>query len=385
MKFELPEETKILQRTIHDFVREKLEPIALECDEKQQLPMNVIAEMAEMGILGAIIDPDYGGAGMSYIDYCVILEEIARIDPAVALAVAAHNSLAANHLNLFGSEEQKKKYLAPLAEGEYLGCWGLSEPGSGSDAASMLSYAAEEGDHYVLNGSKNFITNGSHAKTMVALVKTDREAPGSRGISSFVIETDSPGFTVAKKENKLGMRASDTVQIAFEELKVPRENLIGGESTGFKQAMKVLDGGRISIAALALGLAQGSFDHCVKYSQERQAFGKTIVKFQATQFKLADMATEIEAARLLTYKAASIKDQGGNTTMESAMAKYFAGETAVKIASEAVQIFGGYGMIKEYPVERLFRDSRLCTIGEGTSEIQKIVIARELMKIYSLD
>lgn len=382
MNFELSDETVILQQTIRDFVREKLEPIALECDEKQKLPLNVIEEMAEMGILGTIIDPEYGGAGMSYIEYVVILEEIARIDPAVALAVAAHNSLASNHINLFGTEEQKKKYLVPLAEGEYLGCWGLSEPGSGSDAAGLLAYAEDKGDHYLLNGTKNFITNGSHAKTMVGLVKTDREAPGATGVSAFIIEADWPGYSVAKKENKLGMRASDTVQIAYEDLKVPKENLLGNEGEGFKQAMQVLDGGRISIAALSVGLARGSYDNCVKYTQERQAFGRLLAKFQATQFKLADMVTEIDAARLLTYRAASLKDDGKKTTMESAMAKYYASEIAVRIASEAVQVFGGYGFVKDYPVERLFRDSRLCTIGEGTSEIQKIVIARELMKQY---
>jgi alkylation response protein AidB-like acyl-CoA dehydrogenase len=320
---------------------------------------------------------------MSTLDYAVLIEEIARVDPAVALTVAAHNSLAVGHINLFGTEEQKKTYLVPLAEGQHLGCWGLSEPGSGSDAAGLISRAEDKGDHYLLNGSKNFITNGSHARTMVVITKTDMAAESHRGVSALIVDADSEGFTVAKKENKLGMRASDTVQIAFEDVRVPKSNLLGKECEGFKQAMKVLDGGRISIAALGVGLAQGSFEHSMRYSQERNAFGRPIAKFQATQFKLADMGTEIEAARLLTYKSAVLKDEGKPYTKESAMAKYFAGEVAVRASSEAVQIFGGYGFVKEYPVERYFRDSRLCTIGEGTSEIQKIVIARELFKQFT--
>jgi alkylation response protein AidB-like acyl-CoA dehydrogenase len=382
VNFDLPDETKILQQTIRDFAKDKIEPIAPECDENQQLPLDVIEEMADMGILGTNVDPKYGGAGLSTLDYVVVIEELARIDPAISLAIAAHNSLAVGHIELFGSEEQKQKYLIPLAEGKYLGCWGLSEPGSGSDAAALLTYAEDRGDHYILNGSKNFITNGANAKTMVSLVKTDRDAPGAKGVSAFILESNWEGYTVAKKENKLGMRASDTVQITYEDLVVPKENLLGHEGEGFKQAMVVLDGGRISIAALGLGLARGCLDHCIEYSQERVAFGKPIARFQATQFKLADMASEIEAARLLTYRAAWLKDNGLPYTMDAAMAKYLAGEIAVRISSEAVQIFGGYGMIKEYPVERFFRDSRLCTIGEGTSEIQKIVIARELIKRY---
>lgn len=383
MNFEIPESTQLLRRTIREYAETHLAPIALENDENQHLPMSQIKEMAEMGLLGAIVPAEYGGAGMSALDYSVIIEEIARIDPGVCLAVAAHNSLACNHISLFGTEEQKRQYLVPLAEGRHLGCWGLSEPGSGSDAAGMLTFAERQGDHYLLNGSKNFITNGSHARVMVVLAKTDRAAAGAHGVSAFIVDTDTPGFSVAKKENKLGMRASDTVQIALEDVRIPVANLIGVEGEGFKQAMKVLDGGRISIAALSLGLAQGSYENSVRYAQERIAFGKPLSAFQATQFKLADMAVEIEAARLLTYRAAWLKDLGRATTMESAMAKYFAGEAAVRISSEAVQIFGGYGFVKDYPVERFFRDSRLCTIGEGTSEIQKIIIARELLKLFA--
>lgn len=379
MNFELPEETIMLRQTISEFVQDKLAPISLECDEKQELPMDLIKEMGQMGIMGTFIDPEYGGAGMSNLDYAVIIEEIARVDPGVALAIAAHNSLAVNHINLFGTGEQKRKYLTPLAVGQYLGCWGLTEPGSGSDAAGLLTFAIDKGDHYLVNGSKSFITNGSHAQTMVVLAITDKEAEGTHGISAMIVETDTPGFSVAKKENKLGMRSSDTVQIAFEDVKIPKENLLGKEGEGFKQAMKVLDGGRVSIAALAVGLAQGSLDQCLKYTQERKAFGKPIAAFQAIQFKIADMVAEVEAARLLTYRAAVMKDRGDKMTLEAAMAKYFAGEVAVRVSSEAVQIFGGYGFIKEYPVERYFRDSRLCTIGEGTSEIQKIVIAREMI------
>jgi alkylation response protein AidB-like acyl-CoA dehydrogenase len=272
----------------------------------------------------------------------------------------------------------------PLAEGQHLASWGLTEPGSGSDAAALITYAEDKGDHYLVNGTKAFITNGLHSETFVAIVVTDKEAEGTRGISSLIIESDSPGYSVAKKENKLGMRASDTVQISLEDVRIPKENLLGNEGEGFKQAMAILDGGRTSIAALGLGLAQGCLDQCLKYTQERVAFGRPLARFQATQFKLADMATEIEASRLLTYKAAWLKDQGNRTNMESAMAKYFAGEAAVRWSSEAVQIFGAYGFVKDYPVERLFRDSRLCTIGEGTSEIQKIVIFRELIKKYAL-
>lgn len=385
MDFTLPEETRMLKETVRDFAVNRIEPVALENDENQTLPMDIIGELAEMGILGVNIDPEYDGAGMSAVDYAIILEEIARVDPGLCLAVAAHNSLACGHINFFGNEEQKKKYLPPLARGEYLGCWGLSEPGSGSDAAGMLTTAELKDDHYVINGSKNFITNGSHAKTMVLLAVTDKSAPGSRGVSAFIVETDTPGFSVAKKENKLGMRASDTVQIAFEDVKVPKENLLGNEGEGFKQAMKVLDGGRISIAALANGLSQGCFDTVIKYVQEREAFGNKLSEFQATQFKLADMASEIEAGRLLTLKAATMKDNGQRFTMESAMAKYYTSEVCVRASSEAVQMLGGYGFIKEYPVERFFRDSRLTTIGEGTSEIQKIVIARELLKLHAID
>jgi alkylation response protein AidB-like acyl-CoA dehydrogenase len=385
VNFDLPESSILLRDTIRDFAKEKLEPVALENDENQTLPLDEISELAEMGMFGVTIDPDYGGAGMQTIDYVLILEEIARVDPAVCLAIAAHNSLACGHIALFGTEEQKNSYLTPLASGEYFGSWGLSEPGSGSDAAGLITMAEKHGDQFIINGSKNFITNGSHAKVMVVLAKTDKNAPGSRGVSAFIVKTDTPGYSVAKKENKLGMRASDTVQISFEDVAIPAENLLGNPGEGFKQAMKVLDGGRISIAALALGLAEGCYDTVIRYVQERSAFGKKLSEFQATQFKLADMHSEIEAARLLTYKAATLKDSGKEYTLDSATAKYYASEVCVRVASEAVQMLGGYGFIKEYPVERFFRDSRLTTIGEGTSEIQKIVIARQLLKMHGID
>lgn len=380
LDFQLPEETRILRDTIREFSEEQIAPVSDESDERQELPMEIVKQLAEMCVLGVFIEPEFGGAGMSHLDYVVVIEEISRVDPAIGLVVAAHNSLAANHINLFGSEEQKKKYLVPLAGGEFLGAWGLTEPGSGSDAAGMITFAEDKGDHYLVNGSKTFITSGSHAGVFVLVCLTDKDAPGTKGISSMLVDPASSGYTVAKKENKMGMRASDTVQIALEDCKVPKENLLGNEGEGFKQAMKVLDGGRVSIAALGLGLAQGAYEACLKYSQERQQFGKPLARFQATQFKLADMATEIEAARLLTYRAAWLEDQGAKVTKESAQAKYYAGEICCRIASEAVQIFGGYGLTKEYPVERFYRDCRLCTIGEGTSEIQKIVIAREIMR-----
>jgi len=380
VNFELPEETRILKDMMREFALDQIEPIAPECDAEQKLPMDVVKQLGELGAMGATIDPEYGGAGMTTLDYAVIIEELSRVDPSVGLTIAAHNSLCADHINFFGTKEQKIKYLEPLASGRMLGAWGLTEPGSGSDAAGMLTFAEDKGDHYLVNGTKTFITNGTHAGVFVMMCITDKEAPGTRGISTLIVEPGYEGYSIAKKEDKLGMRASDTVQIALEDCRVPKENLLGNEGDGFKQAMKILDGGRISIAALAVGLAQGSFDHCISYTQERKQFGKTLAQFQATQFKLADMATEIEAARLLTYRAAYLKDQGRSTNLESAMAKLYAGEICVRISSEAVQIFGGYGFIKEFPVERFFRDSRLCTIGEGTSEIQKMVIARQLLR-----
>ena len=380
MNFELPEETRILKDTIRDFALEQIAPVSSECDEEQKLPMDIVKQLAEMGALGTTIDPEYGGAGMSTLDYAVIVEELARVDPSIALTVAAHNSLCTDHINFFGNEEQKRQYLVPLASGRTLGAWGLTEPGSGSDAAGMLTFAEDKGDHYLVNGTKTFITNGSHAGVFVLVCTTDKEAEGTHGISAMIVDPNYEGYSIAKKENKLGMRASDTVQIALEDCRVPKENLLGNEGEGFKQSMKILDGGRISIAALGVGLAQGAFDHCLRYTQERKQFGRTLAQFQATQFKLADMAMEIEAARLLTYRSAWLKDQGRRTNLESAMAKLYAGDACCRISSEAVQIFGGYGFIKEFPVERFFRDSRLCTIGEGTSEIQKIVISRQILR-----
>lgn len=376
MNFSISQDRILLKDTIEKFAHEKILPLVEECDEKQELPLEVIRELGEMGLLGILIEPEFSGAGMSYLDYIIILEELARVDPSIALVIAAHNSLATKHIRKFGNKQQKEKYLPLLTCGENLSCWGLTEPGSGSDAAALTAYAEDKGDHYLLNGTKAFITSGFHATTMVSLVKTDKKASGVRGVSALIIDTDSPGFTVAKKENKLGVRASDTVQIVFEDVIVPKENLLGKEGEGFYQAMDILDGGRISIAALAVGLAQGAFDHCLDYTHERHAFGKPLIGFQGTQFKIADIATEIDAARLLTQRAAWIKDQGRPAVRESAMAKLFAGEASVRISSEAVQIFGGYGYVKEYGVEKFMRDARMCTIGEGTSEIMKIVISR---------
>jgi alkylation response protein AidB-like acyl-CoA dehydrogenase len=374
--FLISEDRVILKDSIRKYAIDRIKPLVEECDESQELPLDIIRELGEMGLLGILIEPEFGGAGMKYQDYIIILEELARIDPAISLVIAAHNSLAVKHIRKFGSEEQKQKFLEPLVSGDHLGCWGLTEPGSGSDAAALTAFAEDKGDHYLLNGTKAFITSGSHAKTMVSLVKTDKEAKGVRGVSALIIEADSPGFSVAKKENKLGVRASDTVQIAFQDVEVPKDNLIGKEGEGFYQAMNILDGGRISIAALAVGLAQGAMDLCLQYVQERIAFGKPIIGHQGIQFKIADIATDIDAARLLTQRAAWIKDQKRQADRESAMAKYFAGEAAVRISSEAVQIFGGYGFVKEYGVEKFMRDARLTTIGEGTSEIMKIVISR---------
>ena len=379
MEFELNEEQQQIKRTIREFAETELKPHVLEWDEAAHFPVDLRPKFAELGILGVLFPEEYGGAGMGYMEYATIIEEISRVDPSIALSVAAHNSLGAGHIFIAGSEAQKQKYLVPLAKGENFAAWGLTEPSSGSDASSMRTTAVRRGKGWVLNGSKNFITNATFAETTVVLAITDRAA-GSHGISAFIVEKDTKGFSVAKKENKLGMRASDTAALVFDDCYLPDANLIGEPGQGFIQAMKVLDGGRISIAALAVGIAQGAYEAALRYSKERHQFGRSIAEFQAIQFKLADMATQIDAARLLTYRAAAMKNNGRATTKESSMAKLFASEVAVRVAEESVQIHGGYGYIKDYPAEKYWRDSKLCTIGEGTSEIQRTVIARQILK-----
>jgi hypothetical protein len=350
----------------------------MKYDETQQFPMPVINKMAELGFLGATVPHELEGSGLTALDFIMIMEEIARVDPSIALTLAAHSGLCLEHLLMWGNEDQKKRYVPDLASGRVIGSWCLTEPFSGSDASGMRSEAVLQGDHYVLNGSKTFITNGSFASTFVVIAKTPR-SEGKKVISAFIVEKRMKGVTVGKKENKLGMRASDTVQVIFDNVQVPKENLIGKEGEGFKQALGVLDSGRIGIASLSVGLAQGAFESAVKFSKERQAFGKPISEFQGIQFKLAEMATEIHAARLLTLRAAWTKTQGRPINLVAAQAKYFASEVAQRVATEAVQIHGGYGFIKEFPVEKFYRDVKLLTIGEGTSEVQRIVIARNIL------
>ncbi len=375
---ELNENQIIIKNTIREFAEKNIRPHVMEYDESQEFPMDIIKQLGELAFLGIIIDEKYGGAGLGYVEFATIIEELARVDPSVSLSVAAHNGLCTNHIFRFGNEEQKQKYLPDLTSGNKIGAWGLTESASGSDAAGMKTTAEKKGNYYLLNGGKTFITHGTVGKTAVVMAITDK-SKGKKGISAFILEKGMEGFIVGKKENKLGMRASDTTQLTFENCKVPAENLLGNEGEGFIQAMKILEGGRISIAALSVGLAQGCLDNALKYSTERKQFGKTLSEFQATQFKLAEMKTNIEAARLLTLRAAFMKDNGQPNTKEAAMAKLFASEIAEKASSEAVQIFGGYGFIKDYPVEKFYRDVKLCTIGEGTSEIQRIVISRDLL------
>lgn len=380
MDFSYTENQKMVAEIVRNFLAREYPPSRMmQDDEGQKFPLDVVMKAGELGLLGVIFPNDMGGAGFGYLEYIVIIEELAKFDPSLALTIAAHNSLGTNHIYQFGSEAQKRKYIPDLASGKKLAAWGLTEPNSGSDAAGMLTTAVRDGDYWVLNGTKNFITNSHSAEVAVVMAITDREK-GNHGISAFIIEKGTPGFSAGKKENKLGMRASETGQLIMDNCRIPYDNLIGEVNEGFKQAMKILDGGRISIAALSVGLAQGALEACIKYAKERKQFGKPIGEFQAIQFKLADMATEIQAARLLTMKAASLKDEGKDTNMESSQAKLFASEMAVRVTNEAVQIFGGYGFIKEYPVEKYYRDVKLCTIGEGTSEIQRIVIARNLVK-----
>ncbi len=379
MNVEALENLKLIQESARDFAETYIRPHVLEWDEKQHFPLDLFRKMGEYGFLGVLVPETYGGAGLSYQEYITVIVEIAKVCGGIGLSVAAHNSLCTNHILLCGSEEQKHQYLPKLASGEWLGAWGLTEPNTGSDAARMRCVAEKDGDYYVINGAKNFITHGKSGDVAVVVVRTG-ELLDSHGMSAFVIEKDTPGFSSGKKENKLGMRSSETAELIFDNCRVHKSQMLGEEGEGFIQAMKVLDGGRISIAALSLGIAQGAYEASLQYAQEREQFGKPIAKFQAISFKLADMATQLEAAELLTRKAGRIKDSGESSTKLSAMAKLYASEAAVKIADEAVQIHGGYGYIKDYPVEKFYRDAKLCTIGEGTSEIQRLVISRQLLK-----
>jgi alkylation response protein AidB-like acyl-CoA dehydrogenase len=385
MEFSLTDDQQQLRRTVREFAEAEIAPHVMEWDEASQFPSELIPKLAEMGFLGVIFPEKYGGAGMGYVEYALIIEELSRVDGSVGIIVAAHNSLCSNHIYKFGTEQQKQKYLVPLAQGKKLGCWSLTEPEAGSDAGGTRTVAANQDGGWVLNGSKTFTTNGHYADVCVAMAVTS-PAKQHHGISAFIVEKGTPGFRPGKKENKLGLRASDTSEVVFTDCRVPAENLLGREGEGFVNCLQILDGGRISIASLGLGMAQGSYESALRYAKERKQFGKAIAEFQAIQFKLADMATQIEAARLLTYRAAWLADRAASSpgrapriTREASMAKLYAGEVAVRVANEAVQIHGGYGFIKDYPAEKFYRDVKLCTIGEGTSEIQRLVIARQLL------
>jgi alkylation response protein AidB-like acyl-CoA dehydrogenase len=379
LDFELTHEQQDLRRTVREFAEKEIAPNVMKWDEASQFPVETVKELGRLGLLGTIFPTELNGADMGYIEYVIAIEELSRVDGSVGIIVAAHTSLCSNHIFIAGNEAQKKKYISKLATGEYIGAWGLTEPGSGSDAGGARCSAVRRGDKWVLNGTKTFITNGHYADVMVVIAVTDKTAH-THGLSAFVVEKGTKGFRPGKKENKLGLRASDTSEMIFEDCEIPAENLLGKEGDGFIDAMRVLDGGRISIAALGLGMAQGAYESALKYSKQRKQFGKAISEFQAIQWKLADLATEIDAARLLTMRAAWMKDSGMKTTLESSMAKLYTSEVAVKAANEAVQIHGGYGFIKDYPAEKFYRDVKLCTIGEGTSEIQRLVIARQILK-----
>jgi alkylation response protein AidB-like acyl-CoA dehydrogenase len=377
--FSLTDEQQQLRHSVREFAEAEIAPHVLEWDEASHFPVEIMPKLAKMGLLGVIFPERYGGAGLGYIEYAIAIEELSRVDGSVGIIVAAHNSLCTNHIYKFGTEEQRRKYVVPLAQGKKIGCWSLTEPEAGSDAGGTRTVAARNGSSWVLNGAKTFTTNGHYADVCVGMAVTDK-SKGSHGISAFIIEKGTPGFRPGKKENKLGLRASDTSEVVFADCRVPAENLLGAEGEGFVNSLQILDGGRISIAALALGMAQGAYEAAARYAKQRKQFGRAISEFQAIQFKLADMATQIEAARLLVYHAAWLADrQDVRFTKESSMAKLFAGEVAVRVANECVQIHGGYGFTKDYPAEKFYRDVKLCTIGEGTSEIQRLVIARHLL------
>ncbi|HWA34878.1 MAG TPA: acyl-CoA dehydrogenase [Cyclobacteriaceae bacterium] len=376
--FEQSESQTMVAQMVRDFGDKFIKPHMMEWDESQEFPIEVFREMGKLGLMGVLVPTEYGGAGLGYLDYVTAIAEVSKIDGSIGLSMAAHNSLCTNHILQFGNEAQKQKYLPLLATGEWIGAWGLTEPNTGSDAGNMRTVAVKDGDHYVLNGSKNFITHGKSGNVAVVIARTGK--PGdSHGMSSFIIEKGTKGFTGGRKENKLGMRASETAELIFSDCRVHKSQMMGDEGEGFIQSLKVLDGGRISIAALSLGIAQGAFEAALHYSKERHQFNKPISAFQGISFKLADMATRIEAARLLTYRAAELKNMGKSVNKESAMAKLYASEVAVDVANEGVQIFGGYGYTKDFPAEKYYRDAKLCTIGEGTSEIQKLVISRSIL------
>ncbi|HWZ44207.1 MAG TPA: acyl-CoA dehydrogenase family protein [Candidatus Saccharimonadales bacterium] len=379
MDFQLNEEQLQLKKSIREFAEREVAPHVMEWDEASIFPYDVVKQLGKMGVLGMIFPAEYGGTGLGYIEYAIAIEELSRVDGSVGIIVAAHNSLCSNHIFLAGNEAQRRKYIPKLATGDHIGAWGLTEPGSGSDAGGARMTAVRKDNGWVLNGTKTFITNGHYADTIVVVAVTDKTAH-THGLSAFVLEKSAKGFRPGKKENKLGLRASDTSELIFEDCWLPNDALLGKEGGGFSDAMRILDGGRISIAALGLGMAQGAYEAALKYSKERKQFGQPISDFQAIQWKLADMATEIDAARLLTMRAACMKDAGMKTTQESSMAKLYSSEVAVRCANECVQIHGGYGFIKDYPAEKFYRDVKLCTIGEGTSEIQRLVIARQILK-----
>jgi len=379
VEFEYTPEQLQLRREVREFAAKEIAPHVMEWDENQIFPLEVVKKLGQLGYMGAIFPEEYGGAGLGYIEYAIIIEELSRVDGSVGIIVAAHTSLCSNHIYKAGTEEQKRKYLPKLASGEWIGCWSLTEPEAGSDAAGTRTTAVREGDCWVLNGSKTFTTNAHYADICVGMAVSDR-ASQQHGISAFILEKGTPGFQPGKKENKLGLRASATGEVIFTNCRVPQSQLLGKQGDGFIDSLRILDGGRVSIAALSIGMAQGAYDAALKYSKLRKQFGRPISEFQAIQHKLVDMATKIDASRLLTYRAASMIDAGKRVTRESAMAKLFACEAAAWIANEAVQVYGGYGFIKDYPVEKFYRDVKLCTIGEGTSEIQRLVIARQLLK-----
>ena len=381
MDFNLTDQEIAVQKLARDFAQNEIAPHVMKYDESQEFPMDIAKKLGEIGFLGIIFPEEYGGSNFSTMEYAIIVEEISKVDPSIALSVAAHNGLCTNHIFRYANEELKKKYLPDLTSGKKLGAWGLTENVSGSDAAAMASVAERKNGHYILNGSKLFITHGSVGETALVTAVTDK-SKNKNGISAFIIEKGWKGFRAGKKENKLGMRASDTSELIFENVEVPAENLVGEEGQGFKQCMQILDGGRIAIAALSLGIAQGAFEASLKYAKERKQFGKPLSEFQGIQFKLSDMATEIDAARLLTYKAAFCKDQGRDINLSAAMAKFYSSEIATKATNEAIQIHGGYGFLKDFPVEKFYRDVKLMTIGEGTSEVQKMVIARNILNMF---
>jgi alkylation response protein AidB-like acyl-CoA dehydrogenase len=379
MNFEFSEEHKLIADSARDFAEQFIRPHVMDWDEAQHFPKEVLQKAGEMGFMGIFIPEEYGGSGLGYHEYVAIIQEISKVDPSIGLSVAAHNSLCTGHIFYFGNEQQKKKWLPKLASGQWIGAWGLTEHNTGSDAGGMNTTATKDGDYYILNGSKNFITHGISGNIAVVIARTG-EKGDSHGMSAFVVERGTPGFSSGKKEDKLGMRASETAELIFDQCRVHKDYMLGSEGEGFVQSLKLLDGGRISIGALSLGIAKGAYEAALKYSKERVQFGKPISSFQGVSFKLSDMATEIQASELLVHKAASMKNKGEKVTTTGAMAKMYSSEACVRIANEAVQIHGGYGYIKEYPVEKFYRDSKLCTIGEGTTEIQKLVIARNILK-----